>query len=68
MSHLLKRSREQGIVEIRINDSRSRGVRLQRRLCERYGLADAVVVASNPDVEQTKAQVGRIAAGSSSLC
>ncbi|MGD0727517.1 MAG: sugar-binding transcriptional regulator [Spirochaetia bacterium] len=62
VSHLLKRSREQGIVEIRINDSRSRGVHLQRRLCERFGLADAVVVPSNPDVEKTKAQVGRIAA------
>ncbi|MGA2379295.1 MAG: sugar-binding transcriptional regulator [Spirochaetia bacterium] len=63
VSHLLKLGREQGIVEIRINDSRSRAVRLQRRLCERYGLADAVVVPSSPDVEQTKAQVGRSAAG-----
>jgi DNA-binding transcriptional regulator LsrR (DeoR family) len=62
VSHLLKSSREQGIVEIRINDSRSRAVHLQRRLCERYGLADAVVVPSNPDVEKTKAQVGRAAA------
>jgi DNA-binding transcriptional regulator LsrR (DeoR family) len=62
VSHLLKRSREQGIVEIRINDSRSRAVHLQRRLCERYGLADAVVVPSNPDIEKTRAQVGRIAA------
>lgn len=63
VSHLLKLSREQGIVQIRINDSRSHVVRLQRRLCERYGLADAMVVPSSSDVEQTKAQVGRTAAG-----
>ncbi|MGO9310371.1 MAG: sugar-binding transcriptional regulator [Spirochaetia bacterium] len=63
VSSLLKLSREQGIVEIRINDVRSRVVRLQRLLCERYGLADAVVVPSRTDVEQTKAEVGRAAAG-----
>jgi deoxyribonucleoside regulator len=63
VSNLLRLSREQGIVEIRIHDPRSRAVCLQRRLCERYGLADAKVVPSGPDVEQTKAQVGRAAAG-----
>jgi DNA-binding transcriptional regulator LsrR (DeoR family) len=62
VSHLLKRSREQGIVEIRINDPRSQVVRLSKRLCERYGLADAVVVPSSPDVEQAKGQVGRAGA------
>ena len=34
VSHLLKLCRDQGIVEIRINDSRSRAARLQRRLRE----------------------------------
>jgi deoxyribonucleoside regulator len=58
VSHLLKLCREQGIVEIRINDVRSRSVRLQHRLCESFGLTDAVVVPSSPDVEQTKVQVG----------
>lgn len=62
VSHLLKLSREQGIVEIRINDPRSRAVRLQTRLCARFGLASAVVVPSGPDGGQTKAQVGRSAA------
>ena len=62
VSQLLKLSREQGIVEIRINDSRSRAAHLQRRLRERYGLAEAVVVPSNPDAEKTRAQVGRAAA------
>jgi deoxyribonucleoside regulator len=58
VSHLLKLGREQGIVEIRINDVRSLSARLQRRLCESFGLANAVVVPSSPDVEQTKVQVG----------
>ena len=62
MSHLLKLGRAQGIVEIRINDPRSRAVRLQRRLCDRFGLKNAMVVPSGPDAEQTKAQVGRSAA------
>ena len=58
VSHLLSICREQGIVEIRINDVRSQAVRLQHRLCESFGLTGAVVVTSSPDVEQTKAQVG----------
>ncbi len=62
VSHLLKLSRDQGIVEIRINDPRSRLVRLQRRLCERFAIAHAVVVASDPDAERTKARVGMAAA------
>jgi deoxyribonucleoside regulator len=62
VSSLLKRCREQGIVEIRINDPRSRAVRLQRLLCERFGLAQAVVVPSGMDPDQAKAQVGREAA------
>jgi deoxyribonucleoside regulator len=63
VSHLLKLGRAQGIVEIRINDPRSRAVRLQRHLCERFGLSDAVVVPSGPDAEQTKTLVGRSGAG-----
>lgn len=62
VSHLLKLGRAQGIVEIRINDPRSRAVRLQRRLCDRFELKNAMVVPSGPDAEQTKAQVGRSAA------
>jgi DNA-binding transcriptional regulator LsrR (DeoR family) len=62
VSQMLKLGREQGIVEIRINDTRSRPVRLLRRLCESYGLADAVVVPSSLELEQTRAQVGRSAA------
>jgi deoxyribonucleoside regulator len=63
VSHLLKLGRERGIVEIRINDPRSRAARLQQRLCERYGLADAAVAASNPDRGQATTLVGRSGAG-----
>jgi len=59
VSNLLKLCREQGIVEIRINDPRSRAVRLQRLLCERFGLAQARVVPSGGDA---RAEVGRAAA------
>lgn len=62
VSHLLKLCREQGIVEIRINDPRSRAARLQQQLCERFGLASAAVVPSASDAAKTKAQVGRSAA------
>jgi DNA-binding transcriptional regulator LsrR (DeoR family) len=63
ISNLLKLCRERGIVEIRVNDPRSRAVRLQGMLCERFGLAQALVVPSGPDLDQVKAQVGRRAAG-----
>lgn len=49
VSGLLKACRERGIVEIRIHDSRSAGARLQRQLCELYGLEQAVVVPSGSD-------------------
>ena len=62
VSNLLKLCRDQGIVEIRINDPRSRAARLQRKLCARFGLATAVVVPSGPDAAQTTAHVGRAAA------
>ena len=53
VSHLLKLSREQGIVEIRINDPRSRAVLLQQKLCARFDLASAVVVPSGPDANDS---------------
>ncbi len=62
VSHMLKLGREQGIVEIRINDDRSPVVRHQSRLRELYGLADVVVVQSGPDIDQTRARVGKSAA------
>ena len=62
VSNLLKLCRDEGIVEIRVNDSSSHALRLQRELRARFGLDDAVVVPSNPDPEQSKVHVGRAAA------
>jgi deoxyribonucleoside regulator len=63
ISNLLKVCREKGIVEIRINDPRSRAVRLQALLCERFGLSHAMVVSSRADAGEARAEVGRAAAG-----
>ena len=63
VSNLLRLSREQGIVEIRIHDSRSRTVCLQGRLRERFGLTAATVVPASSEPERTKALVGRAGAG-----
>ena len=62
VSNLLQSCRNQGIVEIRINDSSTHSQRMQRELCARFGLTDAVVVPSDPDPEQAKVHVGRAAA------
>ncbi|MGA2480659.1 MAG: sugar-binding transcriptional regulator [Spirochaetia bacterium] len=63
VSNLLQQSRDQGIVEIRINDSSTHAQRMQRELCARFGLANAIVLPSDPDPEQAKVHVGRAAAG-----
>ena len=62
VSNLLQQCRDQGIVEIRINDSSTHAQRMQRELCARFGLAVAVVLPSDPDPEQAKVHVGRAAA------
>jgi deoxyribonucleoside regulator len=62
VSNLLKLCRDQGVVEIRINDSSSETVRMERELCARFSLTAAIVVPSNPDPEQAKVHVGRAAA------
>jgi deoxyribonucleoside regulator len=59
VSGLLKLCRQQGIVEIRIHDSRSGTARLQGLLRERYGLTQAVVAAPGTDA---RAEVGFAAA------
>lgn len=59
VSSLLKLCRQQGIVEIRIHDSRSGAARLQGLLRDRYGLTQAVVAAPGTDA---RAEVGLAAA------
>ena len=62
VSNLLKLCRDQGIVEIRINDSSSHVVRMQNALASRFGLAHAVVVPASPDPGLARVHVGRAAA------
>jgi deoxyribonucleoside regulator len=62
ISAMLKLCREQGIVEIRVNDDSSHVSRLAATLRERFGLADAVVVPAGADSAQAKAHVGMAAA------
>jgi deoxyribonucleoside regulator len=64
VGRLLARARERGIVRIEIVHPRARRLGLERLLCERYGLADAVVVPVN-DAEgdsEGQLQVARAAA------
>jgi deoxyribonucleoside regulator len=63
VSNLLKRCKEEGIVEIRIRETTSLLAVLQRELKSMFGLDDVVVVPSEPDVSKTTEATGRAAAG-----
>jgi DNA-binding transcriptional regulator LsrR (DeoR family) len=60
--NLLGRCRAEGIVEIRVIDSSSAILRLQRELLARFSLRYLTVVPSSPDPEQAKVHVGKAAA------
>jgi len=62
VSNLLKSSRQKGIVEIRVKDSSSSIVHLQRSLTNNFSLRSVVVVSSSPNPELAKVHVGRAAA------
>jgi deoxyribonucleoside regulator len=62
ISAMLKLCREQGIVEIRINDDSPNLARLASRLRERFGLADCLVVPAAADPAQARSHVGMAAA------
>ena len=62
VSAMLKLCREQGIVEIRVNDDTSHTTRLASVLRERFGLAEVVVVPASADPGQAKSHVGMAAA------
>jgi deoxyribonucleoside regulator len=62
VSAMLKLCRDQGIVEIRVNDDTSHASRLASSLRERFGLTDAVVVPASADPAQAKSHVGMAAA------
>ncbi|MEI6875551.1 MAG: sugar-binding transcriptional regulator [Spirochaetota bacterium] len=61
VSNLLKRCKEEGIVEIRIKETNSLLYVLQRELKAVFGLRDVVVVPSGPDEAVTIEETGRAA-------
>ncbi len=61
VSNLLKRCKEEGIVEIRIRDTNSLIHVLQRELKSSFGLREVVVVPSGPDDATTVERTGRAA-------
>ena len=64
VSNALKKAREEGIVEIRINGAPSLAWSLARELESRFSLGQAVIVASEHDPSSTTIAVGRAAAES----
>ena len=59
---LLHAAREDGLVTLRVAGKGGELITLERRLVERFGLAEAVVVPSAGDDEQAAATVGQAAA------
>lgn len=62
VGRLLSFARERGIVRIEIQHPRARRFALERELCERFGLTDAVVVPSPSGVDQLGPDVSQAAA------
>ena len=62
VSLLLKRCREEGIVQIQVLDKSSSIQRLQRDLAARFSLRPVVIVPSGQGTEQAKVLVGKAAA------
>ncbi len=61
VSNLLKRCKEEGIVEIRIKESNSLLFALQQELQSVFGLRDVMVVPSHPDDSKTVEETGKAA-------
>jgi deoxyribonucleoside regulator len=61
VGRLLARARERGIVRIQIVHPRARRLDLERALCERFGLRDAIVVPTSEDADE-QSLVARAAA------
>jgi deoxyribonucleoside regulator len=62
VSNLLRRCKEEGIVEIRIRETTSLLAVLQRELTSIFGLDEVVVVPTEPDESKTTEATGRAAA------
>lgn len=65
VSRIIKEARDRGIVEIRIHKPVYRDYHLEQGLIDTFGLHDAYVLLTSPDMreEQALAGVGRLAAG-----
>jgi len=61
VSNMLKRCKEEGIVEIRIKETNSLLYILQQEMKAAFGLRDVVVVPSGPDESKTIEETGRAA-------
>lgn len=59
---LLTQAREAGIVRIEIVHPRARRLTLERRLCERFGLSDAVIVPTPDADDAVSSRVAQAAA------
>jgi len=62
VSKYLKIARDENIVEIKINDTSSSGVKYQDELKKRFKLSGVIIVSSETDSELTKEKIGREAA------
>lgn len=62
VGRLLAQARDRGIVRIEIVHPRARKLAVERQLCERFGLRDAVVVPLPARPEELPSRVGQAAA------
>jgi len=62
VSNILKQCKEEGIVEIRIKESSGFSRELSNRLCNRFGLKEAIIVTSNDDPAAVLSSAGAEAA------
>lgn len=62
ISRMLKQARQQGIIEVRINDPSGRLTHLETRLKQSFGLKAAIVVPGATNPETTRTELGRAVA------
>ena len=63
VGRLLKRAREEGIVEITVHTHPALSMQLENRLKERFNLQSALLVSDQGDEQTQRAQVARMVAG-----
>ena len=59
MGRLLKKAREEGIVEITVHTHPALSMQLEGELMRRFGLRQALLVSDQRDAETQRAQFGR---------